>query len=112
DNTLAVTDAGNQVVWKFPIVGGSAYIFAGTLGSAGFADGSTGFGKLNSPQQIAVAPGGALVIADRLNHRIRAVDGAGVLSTLYGVDPATWEGAPASALPGWADGAADQAELR
>src|SRR5207237_159112 len=37
DNTLAVTDAGNQVVWKFPIVGGSAYIFAGTLGSAGFA---------------------------------------------------------------------------
>jgi hypothetical protein len=111
DGTLAVTDSGNEVVWKFPIVGGSAFIFAGTLSDAGFADGGVGFGKLNSPQQIATGPGGALIIADRLNHRIRAADANGVLSTLYGADPAIWEGAPPETLPGWADGSADQAEL-
>lgn len=112
DSTIAVTDAGNQVIWKFPIAGGSPFIYAGTLGSAGFADGGVGFGKLNSPAQIATGPGGVLIVADRLNHRVRAVDGNGVLSTLYGVDPATWEGAPPGTLPGWADGSSDQAELR
>ncbi|HUS36940.1 MAG TPA: hypothetical protein VM680_16465 [Verrucomicrobiae bacterium] len=112
DGTLIVSDAGNHVLWKFPIAGGSAFHFAGTFGNAGFADGATGVAKFNRPHQLAVSTNGVIVVADRGNHRIRAVSNDGVVSTLYGVDPATWEGAPPETLPGWFDGAAGAAELR
>lgn len=112
DGTLIVADAGNHVLWKFPIAGGSAFHFAGTFGVAGFAEGATGVARFNAPHQLAVSTNGIVVVADRGNHRIRAVSNDGVVSTLYGVDPATWQGAPPETLPGWSDGAAGTAELR
>jgi len=87
DGTLVVSDAGNNVLWKFPISGGTAFLMAGTFRTAGFADGAVGTAKFNSPQQLSVSTNGIFVVADRLNHRIRAVNGDGVVSTLYGTDP-------------------------
>jgi hypothetical protein len=109
DGNVAVSDAGNQVIWQFAAVGGAPFQFAGTLGASGFADGGLNVGRFNSPQQIAVSTNGIMVVADQNNHRIRAVDRSGVISTLYGVDPANWSD---PVFPGWVDGPAAEAELR
>jgi hypothetical protein len=111
DGTLVVSDSGNHVLWKFPISGGTAFLLAGTFGAPGFAEGGVGVAKFNSPQQVAVSTNGIFVVADRLNHRVRAVNTDGVVTTLYGADPATWQGAPPETLPGWRDGSGDTAEL-
>jgi hypothetical protein len=112
DGTLVISDAGNQVLWKVPIGGGTPAQLAGTFGVPGFSDGAVGIARFNSPQQIGISTNGIVVVADRLNHRVRAVNTDGVVTTLYGVDPATWLGAPPETLPGWADGGSDVAELR
>lgn len=111
DGQLAVSDMGNHVIWKIPYNSSTNAVptmFAGTFRSAGFREGGLGTGQFNSPQQLAVTTNGVIVVADRLNHRIRAVNDAGVVSTLYGTDPANWGGN----FPGWTDGAAGDAELR
>src|SRR5204863_3495548 len=74
DGTLVVSDAGNHVLWKFPISGGNAFLLAGSFRAPGFAEGGVGVAKFNSPQQVGVSTNGIFVVADRLNHRIRAVN--------------------------------------
>src|SRR4029079_17852436 len=69
------------------------------------------------PQQLAKGPGGSLIVADRDNHRVRLIDAGGFVTTLYGVDPAAWEGPACTScdpiiLPGWLDGSAEFAEAR
>ena len=49
--------------------------------------------QLNAPDGIAIAPDGALIIADSYNHRIRRVDRAtGVITTIAGSGKATFDG--------------------
>jgi hypothetical protein len=86
-------------------------------GQAGFADGPAHLARFNQPRHLAKAPGGSVLVADQGNHRLRLVDRSGFVTTLYGVDPNTWEG-PASTtsnpiiLPGWLDGSVEFAEAR
>jgi hypothetical protein len=111
DGQLAISDMGNHVIWKIPFNSSSnalPTLFAGTFRSPGFREGGLGTGQFNSPQQLAVTTNGVIIVADRLNHRIRAVNDAGVISTLYGTDPANWGGN----FPGWTDGPAADAQLR
>jgi serine/threonine-protein kinase len=44
----------------------------------------------NTPQKLALAPDGAVYVTDRVNHRVRKIDRAGVITTVAG-----GEGAPA-----------------
>ena len=61
-------------------VGGSA-----VWNSRGFADSAAGTSaKFNSPRHIGVLPSGSYVIADRDNHRLRAVTPGGAVTTLAG----------------------------
>jgi hypothetical protein len=104
---LAVSESSNNVLRLIDPAGGG---FAGQIGTgaAGFRDGLWAEAQFNRPHQLAKAPNGMLMVADRLNHRMRLVTTNGVVSTLYGVDPSLW--APECLtcnplqLPGWYDG--------
>lgn len=73
-----------------------------------FRDGPGNQARFNQPLGIAHAPNNSLVVADRMNHRVRLITVDGVVTTLYGVDPSLWPDECLSCnplvLPGWYDG--------
>jgi sugar lactone lactonase YvrE len=112
---LAVSDTGNHVIKLFdPAAAPSAgTVYSGT-GVAGFNNGPAGLARFNAPEGIAEAPNGVLIVADRLNHRMRLVETNGSVSTFYGVPPENWlrcdNGCGWNNLniwEGWADGPFD-----
>ena len=80
-----IADTDNNLVRKVSAATGTVSIVAGT-GSAGFSGdgGPASAASLNSPQGVALDGAGNLYIADVNNHRIRKVDGAGVITTIAG----------------------------
>jgi len=113
EGEVFVSDSASQVIWRFVAAGAAPEQFAGTLNSPGTIDGERGIGRLNRPHQIAAGPGGSIVIADRGSQKIRAVNCEGIITTLYGIDPARWftfEGP--GVYPGWWDSSAEFAEVR
>ncbi|MEL6196072.1 MAG: DUF4215 domain-containing protein [Myxococcota bacterium] len=82
---LFVADTNNHRIRRIDSATGIISTVAGT-GRAGFS-GDGGFAtdaELNSPSGIAVGIAGVLLIADRLNQRVRWVDPSGVISTIAG----------------------------
>ncbi len=77
DGGVLVTDRGNHRVRL--VLAGQVTTVAG-VGERGFADGSAGFAKLDSPSSVAFAPDGAIYVADAGNLRLRVLRG-GMLST-------------------------------
>jgi len=77
--------------------------FAGTPSGGGHRDGPGSQALFNGPTGLARMPGGAVVVADTGNHRIRMVgtDAARTVSTVAG-----------NGLNGFRDGPADQAMFR
>jgi sugar lactone lactonase YvrE len=113
---LAVSDTGNHRILFLDPASGMIVTQVGT-GFPGFRDGSFATALFNEPHHLAKAPNGSIVVADRLNHRVRLVNPDGSVSTLYGKSPSTWEGPECVnctpiILPGWLDGSADFAEAR
>jgi hypothetical protein len=82
--------------------------FLSGASTPGFTNGPAELAKFNTPHHIAKAPNGTLVVADRLNHRVRLVDTNGITTTLYGVRPEEW----ISDFAGWEDGDVEFAEAR
>lgn len=111
DGVVYVSDAAAHVIWRF--VNGAGSLFAGTLNQKGSTLGEVGFGRLNRPHQIAVGPNGSVVIADRGNQQIRVASCEGIVTVLYGIDPADWFTVNAPGVyPGWWDSTADFTEVR
>ena len=73
-----------------------------------FRDGPGDIARFNHPQGIKRTANNSLVVADRLNHRVRVISSGGVVTTLYGIDPSLWEPECLNCnpliLPGWYDG--------
>ncbi len=107
---LAISDTDDHAIRLFDPRGGLLSVLAGGKG-AGFADGVGEKAKLNRPHRIAKAANGALVVADRMNHRVRIVQTNGLVSTAYGVDPSAWDRC-SECYPGWVDGTNTVAEAR
>jgi sugar lactone lactonase YvrE len=65
--------------------------------TAGFQDGSGGSASFNAPAGLAFGPDGSLVVADRVNNRIRMVSPTGGVSTLAGAAAGYADGTGAAA---------------
>jgi secreted PhoX family phosphatase len=59
--------------------------FAGSLGGAGYSDGTGSDARFNSPEGVAVDSAGNVYVADRDNHTIRKITAGGVVRTLAGL---------------------------
>ncbi|MCW1925180.1 hypothetical protein OKA05_21650 [Luteolibacter arcticus] len=80
---LYVSDTGNQVIRR---IDGSANVvtIAGSPGAWGKTDGSGSAARFCSPQGLCVGADGSIYIADTLNHSIRRMTSAGVVTTFSG----------------------------
>ena len=98
DGGVLIADSGNHRVRRVQ-PGGTISTAAGD-GFARFGgDGNPATAaSLNTPTRVAVAPDGAFLIADRLNHRVRRVSSSNVISTIAGKGTAgsTGDGGPAT----------------
>lgn len=80
---LYICDARNHVIRKVA-PGGVVTTLAGEPGVSGAVNGTGSAARFNFPSDIAVAPGGALYVADTGNHCIRMISTNGVVTTLAG----------------------------
>ena len=90
---IYVADTGNSVIRKITPAG-AVTTLAGTKGVRGAVDGTGTAAQFNGPDDVAVDASGNLYVADTLNHAIRKITPAGVVTTLAG----------AAGLSGYADG--------
>ncbi|MEE1939446.1 NHL domain-containing thioredoxin family protein [Streptomyces sp. TRM 70361] len=66
-------------------------------GERGLVDGPAGKARFSEPQGLALLPDGRVVVADTVNHALRAYDPAGgEVSTLAGTGRQWWQGSPVS----------------
>lgn len=82
---IYVADTGNQRIRRVAAGTNIITTLAGT-GTTGYnGDGIAATNAdLNSPSAVAIDGAGQVYIADRLNHRIRRIDGQGVIRTVAG----------------------------
>jgi sugar lactone lactonase YvrE len=93
DGTIAVSDAGNDVIWQVNPVTHAVTLLTGTLGVPGTTLGSASFAKLNQPYRLARAAGNLLVTADSGNNRLVVVDRAGsITNVLNSTNASVWYG--------------------
>lgn len=78
-----VADADNHVIRRITPAG-VVTTFAGEMGSAGSADGTGAAARFNAPTGLAIDAQGNLYVADTLNHTIRRITSAGVVTTIAG----------------------------
>lgn len=64
-------------------------------GERGLTDGPPDVARFNEPQGLALLPGGAVLVADTVNHALRRLDlGTGAVVTVAGTGAQWWQGAP------------------
>lgn len=78
-----VADADNHVIRKITSAGVTT-TFAGDMGVAGADDGTGTAARFNAPTSLAIDAQGNLYVADTLNHTIRKITSAGVVTTIAG----------------------------
>lgn len=83
NGNLYVADTGNHTIRKIS-PDGRVSRWAGAIGQAGSADGSAMEARFFSPQGIVADTAGTLYVADTVNHTIRKITAAGVVTTLTG----------------------------
>jgi hypothetical protein len=95
-----VADSGNNTIRKVTSAG-VVTTLAGSAGSFGSADGTGSAARFNDPCGVAVDSAGNVFVADTVNHTIRKVTPAGVVTTLGG----------SAGVVGWVDGTGSAARF-
>ena len=80
---IYVTEATSHAIRKIAPDGFTS-AYAGSPVTAGFADASGAAARFTNPVGLAVGPGNVLYVADKGNHRIRAIKAGGSVTTLAG----------------------------
>ncbi|MEU3352031.1 NHL domain-containing thioredoxin family protein [Streptomyces sp. NPDC037389] len=66
-------------------------------GERGLVDGPAGTAAFSEPQGLALLPDGTVIVADTVNHALRAYDPAtGTVTTVAGTGKQWWQGSPTS----------------
>ncbi len=78
-----VADTENDTLRRITPAG-AVTTLAGQPGLAGSADGATGAARFNGPSGVVVGGDGDVYVADTLNHVIRRISPAGLVTTLAG----------------------------
>jgi sugar lactone lactonase YvrE len=76
-----VADSYNHTIRKITSAG-VVTTLAGSAGNSGSTDGTGSAARFNQPMSVAVDTAGNVFVADMLNHKIRKVTSAGVVTTL------------------------------
>jgi len=83
NDNVYIADTSNHTVRKMTPEG-VVTTLAGSPGSAGSADGTGSAARFNTLRGLAVDGGGNVYVADLLNHTIRRITPAGVVTTVAG----------------------------
>ena len=95
DGNIAVSDAGNQVIWSINALTKTYTRLTGQLGVPGTTLGSSNFAKLNQPHQLSRIANNQLVVADFGNNRLVTVTRAGsITNALKSANANVWFGLP------------------
>ena len=101
DGTIAVSDAGNHVIWTVNAITKTFSRLTGQLGISGTTLGSSNFARLYQPRQISRAGGGQLVVADAGNNRLVTVTRSGsITNVLVSTNSLVWFGTPNDPVAG------------
>jgi fibronectin type 3 domain-containing protein/DNA-binding beta-propeller fold protein YncE len=93
NGNIAVSDAGNHVIWTVNPNTKVVALLTGKLGVSGSTLGSSNFAKLYQPHQLARSGGNLLVVADTGNNRIVTVTSAGsITNVLNSTNASIWFG--------------------
>jgi sugar lactone lactonase YvrE len=93
DGNLLVVDTGNGAI-RLVTMGGAVSTVAGN-GENGFADGEGAAARFNQPIGIVIDGKGAIVVADKNNHRLRKIVGGHVTTLAGSSEAGTSDGAGA-----------------
>lgn len=85
---LYIADTFNNTIRKLNAATGMISTIAGAAGITGTADGTGVAARFNRPRGLAMDASGNLYVADFINHLIRKVTPAGVVSTFAGTGTA------------------------
>jgi len=100
-NACQQCDAKSAQLYWTDLVGKSGCVFTVAGDSApGAVDGALTKARFNAPRGVAVSAAGVVYVADTGNHKIRAINNNGVVSTLAG-----------TGVKGFKDGAANKAQF-
>ena len=112
---LLVSDTATNALLFIDPANGSVVTKAGS-GLPDYRDGAFSLAMFHEPWQLAKAPNGSVLVADRSNQRVRLLTPDELVTTVYGVDPVFWPAEDLTSdpivLPGWLDGEPGTAEAR
>jgi sugar lactone lactonase YvrE len=87
-SNVYVADTGNHTIRRIA-PDGTVSTLAGSPGESGDADGPAAIARFNWPSGLAIDRLGNIYVADCVNHAVRQITPAGVVSTLAGL-PGVW----------------------
>jgi len=102
DGTIAVSDAGNHVIWTVNPITKLISKLTGQLGTNGISVGASNFAKLYQPHQLARLAGNQLLAADFGNNRLVQIARNGTVTTNHvNLSPGTtlWFGNSGDPIP-------------